>query len=103
MEITSLVSLSAMLGFQVVTQKSALQMGMPMNMADMWVWIALFAVVLILAVTVPLFLLTRPGRRAPSTTPAPVQPTQPIVNPPAEITIQEVENPRPRRTSLERL
>jgi len=70
-----------------------MQMPFPTHMFDMWVWLVIFAAILILGAVVAVLLLTRPGQRksstALSTSPAPLPPV--VKDPGAEALTEEVE------------
>ena len=70
---------------------------MPMHMFDMWAWIIIIAAVLILAVTLPMFLMTRPNRQTPSATPVVASSTPPqqpnTENRSSLARVEEVEKP----------
>jgi uncharacterized membrane protein len=77
-------------------------MDMPMHMFDMWAWIIVIAAVLILAATLPWFLLTRPNRQTPSPRPVDASST-PAQQPNTETRsslamVEEVEKP-PNKTN----
>ena len=89
-----------------ISQKSMLQMETPMHMFDMWVWIIITAAVLILTVTVPLFILTRPNRRTPLATEVAASSTsaqQPKVESDSSLAIvEEIEKPTTKTANLKK-
>jgi len=83
-------------------ERFELQMDMPMPMMfDMWVWLSLLTAILILAVVVSVYLVSRPSQRVPSTAPPPPPPPQPpIVENPHAITFAEPEKAVARTDEL---